>query len=52
MYAFTPHPDLYSGSDRMTEPMVVEIMGMNLVDSVNPDQLSSLVDAAAVCRVA
>ena len=39
MYAYTDYPQFYSGVDRMSEPMVVEVMGVNLVDSLNPTQL-------------
>ena len=39
MYAYTDYPQFYSGVDRMSEPMIVEIMGVNLVQSLNPTQL-------------
>jgi hypothetical protein len=39
IYAYTDYPMFYSGSDRMTEPMVVEIMGMNLVDAIDTTKL-------------
>ena len=38
MYAYTDHPMHYTGSDRMTEPMVVEVMGVDLVDHTDPDE--------------
>tara|TARA_R110002072_G_scaffold4174_1_gene29387 strand:+ start:95099 stop:98599 length:3501 start_codon:yes stop_codon:yes gene_type:complete len=41
MYAYTDYPQYYSGVDRMSEPMIVEIMGVNLVDSVDPTKLVS-----------
>lgn len=39
IYAYTDYPMFYSGPDRMTEPMVVEIMGVNLVDAIDNTKL-------------
>ncbi len=39
MYAYTDHPMWYSGVDRMSEAMVVEFMGVNLVDALEPTKL-------------
>lgn len=39
MYAYTDYPQYYSGVDRMSEPMVVEIMGVNLVQTLEPTKL-------------
>lgn len=43
MYAYADYPQYYFGADRMTEPMVVEIMGVNLIDSTDPTKLDSAV---------
>ncbi|MCK5942529.1 MAG: hypothetical protein KAI24_11200, partial [Planctomycetes bacterium] len=38
MYAYTDYPMWYSGSDRMTEPMVVDVMGVDLIDYTDADE--------------
>jgi len=50
MYAYTDYPMYYSGSDRMTEPMVVEIMGVDLIDytDADHDRLDSRADLQCV----
>lgn len=40
VYAYTDHPMHYGGSDTMTEPMVVEFMGVNLTDAIDPTKLA------------
>lgn len=37
MYAYTDYPMYYAGADRMTEPMVVDVMGVDLIDHSDPD---------------
>lgn len=39
MYAYIDYPNYYSGVDRMSEPMVVELMGVNLVEPLDPTRL-------------
>ena len=39
MYAYTDYPQFYTGSDRMTNPMVVDVMGINLTDAAEPTKL-------------
>ena len=41
MYAFSQHTATYTGPTIMPEPMVVEILGVNLTDSSNPSKLAS-----------
>jgi hypothetical protein len=43
MYSYVDYPMYYSGADRMTEPMIVEFMGVNLLDSADPTKLHSSV---------
>lgn len=43
VYAYTDHPMWYSGADRMSEPMVVEFIGVNLVDALEPTKLAGSV---------
>jgi len=43
MYAYTDYPMYYSGADRMSEPMVVEFMGVNLIDPDDATKLDSSV---------
>ncbi|MEC7724051.1 MAG: hypothetical protein VYD05_00960, partial [Planctomycetota bacterium] len=38
VYAYTDHPMYYSGPDRMSEPMVMDLMGVDLIDHSDPDQ--------------
>ena len=38
VYAYTDHPMYYSGPDRMSEPMVMDVMGVDLIDHSDPDQ--------------
>ncbi|MFN3241810.1 MAG: hypothetical protein ACE37K_09895 [Planctomycetota bacterium] len=45
MYAYTDYPMHYSGSDRMTEPMVVEVMGIDLIDHGDADEDRLIADA-------
>ncbi|MFK7741416.1 MAG: hypothetical protein AB8H80_13955 [Planctomycetota bacterium] len=40
MYAYTDYPQYYSGPDRMTEPMVIEVMNLNLTDPGDVTRLS------------
>lgn len=49
MYAYTDWPMYYTGSDRMTEPMVVDVMGVNLIDYTDADQDRLISDAALTC---
>jgi hypothetical protein len=46
MYAYTDDRANYTGPDRMSEPMVVEVMGVDLIDytDVDEDRLASLAD--------
>lgn len=44
MYAYTDYPEHYSGVDRMSEPMIVEIMGVNLVQTLDPTKLVAAAD--------
>lgn len=41
VYAYTDHPIWYGGVDRMSEPMVIEIMGVNFTDSSDATKLDS-----------
>jgi len=38
VYAYTDQPMHYSGADRMSEPMVLDLMGVDLIDHSDPDQ--------------
>ena len=52
MYAYTNQPTnyaLYGGSDRMTEPMVVDVVGMNLIDATDLDGDRLISDAWLQC---
>ncbi len=46
MYAYTDDPANYTGPDRMSEPMVVEVMGVDLIDytDADEDRLASVAD--------
>jgi len=43
VYAYTDYPQYYGGVDRMSEPMIIEMMGVNLTDALEPTKLAGSV---------